>query len=358
MFDELATPALLLDRERMARNIRRVQAACNAHGVELWPHCKTHKMVDVARLQLDAGATGLTVAKLGEAEALLPSGVRRVFLAHSLVDPGQAHRLRAVADSLDELIVAATSRPQAEALDRVLAKAGVSLPVLMGIDTGLGREGVRTDDDAVALAAWIRSRATMRLIGLYSHEGHAYSATPATSDHAVRSVHEHLTRVCDRIDPSLTLWPGCSVTAERMAALPGVHAVRPGTYVFGDLSLAERHQIMPWDDLAVTVLTTVVDRPAAGLALFDAGSKTFSGDKSPEGDSGKIQDRRDIRIFRCNEEHGWATGSQVDELTVGERARFVPAHICPVINLADEVAVIEGDRIVDKWRVSARGRVQ
>jgi D-serine deaminase-like pyridoxal phosphate-dependent protein len=132
-----------------------MQAACDANGVQLWPHIKTHKMVEVARRQLAAGATGLTCAKLGEAEAMLPSGVRRLFVAHSLVDPLHAPRIAALADALDELIVAVTSEAQAEALERVLARAGRRLPALMAVDTGLGREGARGVDGAQRLAARI-----------------------------------------------------------------------------------------------------------------------------------------------------------------------------------------------------------
>src|SRR5262245_65559622 len=91
----IATPAVLVDRTKVAANIRAMQAVCDAHGVELRPHVKTHKMVEVARQQLAAGARGFTCAKLGEAEALLPSGMRGVFVAHSLVDSGQAPRVAA-----------------------------------------------------------------------------------------------------------------------------------------------------------------------------------------------------------------------------------------------------------------------
>src|SRR5207248_9255575 len=129
-------------------------------------------------------------------------------------------------------------------------------------------------------------------------------------------------------------------------------------YIFGDLSLAVTTRTIDWDDLAVTVLATVIDRPEADLALLDAGSKTFSSDKSAAGVSGSFYDRRDIHVMRCNEEHGYTSGSQVGELRVGERVRVVPAHICTTINLADEVAVISKGEVIDRWRVAARGKVQ
>jgi D-serine deaminase-like pyridoxal phosphate-dependent protein len=357
MFPQLLTPVVLVDRERLERNIRRMQEVCDRRGVEMWPHVKTHKTVEVARMQLAAGARGLVCSKIGEAEAMLPSGVRRMFIAHSIVDPLNALRLRALAESLDELILACTSEGAAEALGAVLEKAELTVPVMLAVDTGLGREGVRGVDAAVKLAGWVSRQPRMRLRGLYSHEGQAYG-DPAQTDAVIQQVLSVLGEARERIDPSLPIWPGCSVTASRMATMPGVNAIRPGTYVFGDLSLAAKHHVMEWDDLAATVLTTVVDRPEAGLALLDAGSKTLSGDKSSEGVYARALDRRDIQLLRCSEEHGWATGSDADQLRIGERLRLVPAHICPVLNLADEVTVIQGDEVIDTWKVAARGKAR
>lgn len=357
MFENLPTPALLLDHDRLVRNIARMQAACDAHGVELRPHIKTHKMVEVARLQIAAGARGLCCAKIGEAEAMLPSGVSSIFIAYPLVDVLHGPRLRALADTLDELIVACTSEAQAEALEHLLARVDLQLPVMLAVDSGLGREGARGEEAARRLAARIGCLPHLTLHGIYTHEGHAYAAG-ASSDAFLADVHERVVALRNRIDPDLPLWPGCSITAERMAALPGVNALRPGAYVFGDLMLAADASAMRWEDVAVTVLAAVVDRPAPDLALLDAGSKTFSGDKTPRGRSGSLLDRRDIHVTRCSEEHGWATGNDVDGLKIGERVRVVPAHICPVINLADEVTVIHEGTIVDTWRVAARGCVR
>src|SRR5262245_5792607 len=116
IFDSLLTPTVLVDKDRLARNITAMQIACDQHGVGLWPHIKTHKMIEVAKMQLSAGAKGICCAKLGEAEVMLESGVKRIFLAHSLVDRRNAARLRKLADSLEELVLAVTSIPQADAL--------------------------------------------------------------------------------------------------------------------------------------------------------------------------------------------------------------------------------------------------
>ncbi|MBL9216783.1 MAG: alanine racemase [Opitutaceae bacterium] len=355
--DSLPTPVVAIELEAMEANIRAMQEVCTRHGVQLWPHIKTHKMVEIARRQLAAGAAGLTCAKLGEAEAMLPSGVRRIFIAHSLVDLRQAPRLRRLRESLDELVLAVTSPLHAAALERLLAHAGLTLPVLMAVDTGLGREGARTAAGAQETARAIAASPHLRLIGLYTHEGQTYGLPPAERPAFTRDVLARLAAVRDTIDPRLTLWPGCSVTASTMAQLPGVHAVRPGAYVLADLALAETTQVVGREGCALTVVATVVDKPEPDLALIDAGSKVFSSDKTPAGHAGRAADGRDLNVVRCNEEHGYVRGSDVAGVAIGDRIAFIPAHVCTVVNLTDTVAVVAQGRLAATWRVDARGKV-
>ncbi len=356
----LATPSVLVDRAKLAANIREMQAVCDQHRVELRPHIKTHKMVAVAKQQLAAGARGLTCAKLGEAEAMLPSGVRSIFVAHSLVDAGQAARIAALADQLDDFRVAVTSVAHADALSRVAAAANRKLGVMMAVDTGLGREGVRDAGAATRLAARLARSAQLELRGFYTHEGHFYGVPPDQLKIRARELVERICALRDAIDPALAVWPGCSVSARLIAELGAgrVQAVRPGAYVFGDLSLTTTTGVMRPDAVALHVLATVVDRPEPGLALIDAGSKTFSSDRTPDGTSARAADGRDLAVVRVNEEHGYVRGSAVDALQVGERLIFTPAHVCTVVNLTDTVVVTEGEQPVDTWRVEARGRTQ
>ena len=356
----LPTPSILVNRVRVAANIQSMQAHCDRYGVELRPHIKTHKMVAVARQQLAAGARGLTCAKLGEAEAMLPSGVRSLFVAHSLVDPGQAPRIAALVERLDDLRVAVTSELHLDALARVAAAVGRKLTVMMGVDTGLNREGVRDDAAAKRIAARLASHPNLTLAGFYTHEGHAYGLAREEQQARVTAIVDRLCALRDSIDPSLAVWPGCSVSA-RIAAAVGagrVQAVRPGAYVFGDLSLTKMTGVMPDDSVALHVMATVVDKPEPGLALIDAGSKTFSSDRTPEGFSARATDGRDIAVARVNEEHGYLRGKDVDALTVGERIIFTPAHVCTVINLTDKVVVTDGNNVVDSWTVEGRGKIQ
>lgn len=354
---QLPSPAVLIDSSAMEHNLARMQAVCDRAGVELWPHIKTHKLVPILRRQLELGAKGATCAKLGEAEALLPSGVRRIFIAHSLSDRRHAARLKALHGQLDQLILAVTSDAQFSALEALLTEADLSVPVLLAVNTGLNREGVRTPEHAAAVAAKIRASSRMHLLGLYTHEGHAYgSKSPEEAAATTEHVHATLMAHREAIGGDLPLWPGCSVTAALMAGRPAVQVVRPGSYVFGDLSLTETTGIMTHGDAALTILSTVVDRPEPGLALTDAGSKVFSGDKTRTGLSGRAQDRPSLTVSKVSEEHGFITGEGVDALTIGDRIRFQPAHVCPVLNLASRVYLVEGNVVKDTWTVDARGR--
>ena len=353
----LSTPSVLIDAGALERNLRGMQQVCDTAGIELWPHIKTHKLAPVLRRQLDLGAAGATCAKLGEAEAMLPSGVKRIFVANSLVDQRHAPRLRYLAAHLDELIVAVTSEPQCEALESLLTAAELRLPVMMAVDTGLGREGARNPDTASKLAARIRRSPRFRLTGIYTHEGHAYQVKSRDdAEKLADRVHLQLQEYAEAVGGNLPIWPGCSVTAALMAGRPGVKAIRPGSYTFGDLFLAESTGVTAPADTALSVLATVVDCPEKNLALIDAGSKVFSNDRTPEGLAARCVEQPDLVVTRLSEEHGFLTGSGVESLKPGDRLRFIPAHVCPVVNLASTVRYVRGQDVLATWTVDARGR--
>lgn len=354
---ELTSPAVLIEADALERNIRRMQAICDENGVELWPHIKTHKLVPVLRRQLEVGAKGATCAKIGEAEAMLPSGVKRIFIAHSLADLSKAPRLKALSEKLDQLVLAVTSEVHFEMLERILEAADIRVPIMMAVDTGLNREGARNHESAVRLAEKIRQSPRMELFGIYTHEGFAYgSATNEDIRALVPTIAEKLRGYAEAVGGGVLLWPGCSATASYMAAEKGISAVRPGAYVLGDLSLTESGSVMPYEDAAITVLTTVLDHPCEGLALVDVGSKVLSSDKSLTGIHARGQDLRKLTLNRLNEEHGYLFGEGVDDLPLGTRIRVQPAHVCPVMNLASQVYLVRGEEVLATWPVEGRGR--
>jgi D-serine deaminase-like pyridoxal phosphate-dependent protein len=359
MFPNLPTPSLLVDRIRLEANLVTMQNRCNSAQIELRPHIKTHKCVEIAHRQLQLGAAGLTCAKVGEAEAMLPAfeGIERreIFIAHSLVDEALAPRLNQLREQLDELVLAVTSVHHAPVLNALVAKVGGSLPVMMAIDSGLGREGARGLEGALELARLVESLPHLELRGIYTHEGHFYTGV---SEEAIAQWHAKIVEVHEAVQAEigrrLVLWPGSSASAHLVAGLPGLDAIRPGSYVFGDLAMTKTIAVISPDSVALQVLATVVDRPEKGLALIDSGSKTFSGDRTPNGIFAACEWGE---VNRVSEEHGFLVGERVEELRVGQRILLTPAHVCPVVNLADNLQVVEGETFSESWRVAARGKV-
>ena len=358
-WESIETPCLLLDRRRLEENIARMQRLCDEHGMELRPHIKTHKMVYVGQKQLEAGAAGLVCSKLSEAEAILPAGVKSVFIANSIVGTSKLKRLQRLAGELDELILGVTSEAHFPELAALLEVAELRLPVMLAVDTGLHREGVRDVEAGIRLANKIGDSSCMELVGLYCHEGHAYGRPLSEKHRIAGETLEKLEIFREAIGGKLRLWPGCSVTASVIAKSGKVDAIRPGAYVFGDIANAKRLKTMEWQDVALTVAATVVDLPEPGMALIDAGSKVFSGDKTPDTRiSGLAMDGRDLVVSRVSEEHGFVTGTDAATLKVGEKLRFVVAHVCPAVNLADTVYLIDGDEVLGTQRIEGRGCVR
>lgn len=356
---DICTPAVVVDEAKLEANLAAMQKLCNAQGIELRPHIKTHKSVEIARRQLELGAAGLTCAKLGEAEALLPAfeGQKRreVFIAHSLVDPNLLPRLAALWGALDEVVLAVTSERHAPVLSELVAPLREMVPVMMALDSGLGREGARDLEGALRLARLIEELPHLELRGFYTHEGHFYGGL---GEDLLQEWHSRIgsvkAAIAEAIGREVKFWPGCSVSAARVARLEGVDAIRPGAYVFGDLFLSEITGTMPSEAVALRVLATVVDRPTPELALLDCGSKTLSSDRTPEGVFARCAQGE---VRRVSEEHGFLSGAGVAELEIGARVWLTPAHVCPVVNLADEMVLIRDGGVAAKWRVAARGKV-
>ncbi|AHF94710.1 hypothetical protein OPIT5_23765 [Opitutaceae bacterium TAV5] len=344
-----------------------MQSVCDQAGVQLWPHIKTHKCVEIARRQLALGAAGLTCAKLSEAEAMLPSGVKRIFWAHSLATPAALVRANSLRRQLDDLVIAVTSLAHAQALVALLdaaaggATGGAGRPwsVAVAVDTGLGREGLRSLEEARALRALLAGHAArVHPVAIYTHEGHAYATPREKLAGLVDRAYARLLEFREVLGGELPLWPGCSVSAKAFAGREHVAVVRPGAYVFGDLYLSEPVGACRRSEVALVVRATVVDRPECGLALIDAGTKTFGSDRLTEGAVSvfaRPADGRDLAVTRLSEEHGFVTGAAVDSLQIGDVIDWIPAHVCPVVNLARELVIVNNDGSAVRWPVDAGG---
>ena len=345
------TPDVVVDLARLRANIDRAAAFARDAGVSLRPHAKTHKMAEVARMQIDAGSPGLQVAKLGEAEALADAGIADLFVGYPLVGERKLERLHAI-DA--DVSVAVDSLEAA----RALSTAGRELRVLIEIDTGLRRTGVLPGEPAVALARELLTLPNLELAGVFTHEGHVYAADD--KERTAREVCAAMVETAEAIRALGVELPvvsvGSTVSFRYTAGRPGITEVRPGTYVFNDATQVAQGAAT-WDDVAAFVVATVVSRPTKDRAVIDAGSKVLAYDPIAGSDAhGTVVGRDGLHVTRLSEEHGVIEAP--NDLRVGDRVAVVPNHICPVINLTDSVCVVENGAPVGRWRVAARGRVR
>jgi D-serine deaminase-like pyridoxal phosphate-dependent protein len=361
VFAELETPAVLVDVDVLDRNLTGMAERARAAGVRLRPHAKTHKTAQVAGRQRAAGATGLSVAKTGEAEAFADAGFDDLFVAYPVVGADKGRRLLALHDRI-RLAVGADSVEGAETLARVFAGAGRTLDVVLKIDVGLHRVGV-LPEHAAAVARQIADQPGLRLTGIFTHAGHAYGGqTPDAVAAVARDEGRTMATVAEALRaaglPIATVSVGSTPTARDSMVVPGVTECRPGNYVFHDRTQVALGTCR-LEDCALTVLATVVSVPADSRAVVDAGSKVLSSDPlrpRPDG-HGLVLGTR-TTVARLSEEHGVLEVAPGDRFRVGERVLILPNHACVVTNLQDRIWTVSGGQVLEPWSLIARGRVQ
>ena len=378
----LSTPCLLLDRPRLDANLRRMQQRADANDVALRPHVKTHKSVALAREQITRGASGLTVATVAEAEAFIDAGADDVRVAFPVTGRDKHERLATRQDEaqLSCTVDTAAGVDQASA---VHAAHDAPLDVLMEVDVGHGRCGVPWDapDAAAELARRIVDRPGLRLVGLLTHAGQAYDGpgegeSPADAlQRVARHERDRMLSVAAHLaeadvpgaipgDFELSIGSTPSMAAFENAEHEGfrITEIRPGNYVMHD-AMQVALGAAPWEDCALTVLTTVVSTKARSTgpdrAFVDAGKKVFTTDTGDGTDGYGIvlQDAASmtphpaLRVARLSEEHGWLEGPGTAALSVGDRLRIVPNHACVTVATRPRLYVVEGEHVVDTWAV-------
>jgi len=358
---ELPTPAALVDLDVLERNLARMAARAREAGVRLRPHAKTHKSPEIGRMQIAAGAAGLSLAKAGEAEVFADAGFDDLFLAYPVVGADKARRLLALAERL-RLAVGVDSLEGAKTLAEPFRAAGRRLDVLLKVDVGFRRVGV-TPERAGDLARRLAELPGLRLRGVFTHAGHGYLAETAEARAEVaRAEGETMVAVAAELRsagvPIEDVSVGSTPTAAGAMAVRGVTECRPGNYVFHDASQVSLGTCA-LEDCALTVLATVVSVPTADRAVVDAGSKSLSSDplRPRPGGHGWILGRGS-RIERLSEEHGVITVAPGESFRVGERLRILPNHACVVANLHDRLLGVRGERVEAEFPVAARGRVE
>ena len=360
--DELPTPLLLVDVDRLERNVRDTAERFAAAGVNLRPHVKTSKCWAVARRQLAAGAIGFTCSTAAEVAWLRERGVPDLLWAHLPVGPRKVDFvIGAAADG--GLTVALDSLEAARPLAAAAAAAGVVVPFVLEVNTGQARTGVEPDA-AEHRAGELAALPGLRLRGLLTHEGHlAAQPDRAALERAGTAAGTLLGELAGRLRAaghdldvvSVGSTPG--VTSAPYA--PGVTEGRPGTYVYYDANQV-RLGSATLDRCATSVLARVISVQRSGRAIIDAGVKAMSSDSvAAVGSLGVVCDRTlrpvpDVVFSDGNEEHGFLTGDGAAVLSVGDVVRVVPNHACGTTNMWSHIVATRGEDVLADWAISAR----
>ncbi len=346
----METPAVLIDLRVVSENITRFQDYCDKQGVEVRPHIKTHKIPEIAQMQLDAGAVGITCQKIGEAEVMAAAGIDNILITYNIIGPEKLQRLLKLAKTC-RLSVTADNRHTVSGLSDTFAAGASPLTVLVECDTGAGRCGVQTPQQALDLALTIDRAPGLAFGGLMTY--------PPMTDPA--PVQAWLSQARDLIEEAglscATVSSGGSPNMWRVEDVPIATEHRIGTYVYNDRSLIEAG-VCTAEDCALTVVATVVSRPTRDRAIIDAGSKVLTSDLLGLSGHGLIVGRPEAAIVGLSEEHGIVDLSASDwQPEIGDRIAIVPNHACVVSNMVDEVVVKRPDGIVEAVPVAARGKV-
>ncbi len=367
---DIDTPALLIDAAALHRNLERMQLVAEGFGVRLRPHTKTHKSPHIARLQVEMGAAGVTVAKVGEAEVMAEAGLDDILIANQVIGAEKLRRLAELSRRV-RMAILVDSLDGVELLDAAFHAAGAGIDVLIEVDTGKARCGLTDLDEIVALAEQVAEAETLRLRGVETHEGHVPGGAQSAAqlEERATSAGQRLVEVADALrdrghvieDVSVGSTPAAPYTA----VTPGVTEMRPGTYVFNDVNQMSIGQATP-EDCALSVLATVISRPAADRAVLDAGSKSLFAEPARRAFAytdydgfGYIRQAPAARIVTLNEEHGVVKippGTAFP--AIGRQVEVIPNHVCPAVNLHEEFYLVDGEDVVEVWPIAARGKVR
>ena len=360
--DELETPAVLVDLDVMESNIARLADYAREHDLCLRPHTKTHKIPSLARMQVQAGSHGITVAKSGEAEVMAAAGLDNILIAYPILGSMKLGRIAQLART-KRITIAIDSTVTAEAISQAAQASGSTIDLLVEIDVGMRRCGVATPEDAEGLAKAIGKLPGLRFAGLNLYPGHIW-VPPADQSIPLAQVAEKLASVLDRLSKSgiecRIVSGGSTPTAYQSHLIADLTEIRPGTYIFNDrntmgvgaCSLA---------DCALRVLVAVVSTAVPGRAIVDGGSKTFSSDRWISGEKegfGLITEHPEIVFESMSEEHGHLSLLQSShQPKIGERLSIIPNHVCACVNMHDRIWYHRNGVVEGFWSTEARGRV-
>lgn len=366
MFIDIETPSVVIDVEKVKKNISEMASSVSSNNCTLRPHIKTHKIPELAKLQIENGSTGITCAKVSEAEVMADAGISDIFLAYPTVGNYRVERALELSKRV-RLILGVDSIEGAQILSSAVVKKNIDCEVRLEIDTGLRRTGIQYDK-AVDAAKIIAKLPGISLTGIFTFRGLSLDGkkTDKFIDAGVDEG-EKISAIATLIRNNginiKDVSCGSTPTGKYAAGVDGVTEVRPGTYIFNDI-MQVKSRVAKAEECAASVLVTVISTPYEDTAIVDGGSKAISTDTTTgvfpfffEG-YGKIVGRDNLILAHANEEHGIIkSNSGGTGLRIGDRLLIIPNHICTTINLHDHVYFLNADNSLRKVCVEARGKL-
>ena len=363
---ELDTPSLLLDLDQMEKNIEEIVSFAKQVGVNYRPHIKTHKSIEIAKRQIAMGAVGVTVATVGEAEVMAEAGINDILIAFPISGKQKLERVKELLKK-SQITIAVDSIEQALDLNQFFQDESLRPNVWIKVNCGLNRAGVEPDEEVVELATFMKENTSaLTLTGIFTHAGHAYGASSKgeiaeiakdEADAVVKSV-----TLCEKAGINIKHRSiGSTPTFKLGGAVEGITEIRPGNAVFYDmvqvgLGVAKKEQC------ALTVLAGVFSKKKDRI-IIDAGSKTLALDKGAHGIAsvvghGYIKEYPELIIERLSEEHGVIPIKEEIDMKLNEKLTIIPNHACVVANLFDRYVVHRAGKVIAKWKIDARGKLQ
>lgn len=350
------TPSLLVDLDALQENIRTMATFFAAKKARLRPHFKSHKCTRIARMQMEAGAVGMTCAKLGEAEVLADAGIRDILIANEIVGPLKINRLIALCARANPM-VAVDSADNIRMLSAIASAAGVTIRVLVEVDVGMGRCGVSPGQPALELAKLVGSLPGLKFEGLQGYEGHCVDLRDA--DEREKQARASLKLMIDtrRLIESSgqrinIVSGGGTGTYDINGNTEGVDEVQAGSYALMDWWYTD---IRPEFRQAMSILTIVMSRPRPNIAIIDVGRKGIGAEWGPP----RLKAPHEGRVLGyTSEEHMTLEMHGQHDIAVADRMEIIPSHGCTTSNLYREFVVHQKGQIVGTWPIEGSGKLQ
>ncbi|MFX1493028.1 MAG: alanine racemase [Promethearchaeota archaeon] len=351
--DKISTPALLIYYDIMKENIEKMAKFAKENNIKLRPHVKTHKCPIIGKMQLEAGANGICVARVGEAEVFAENSFNDILIANEVVNLTQIGRL--VELNKKSLVrVCVDSEKNVLDLNKIASKKGVKLEILIEVDIGLGRNGVKPGEPALKLANFILKQPNLKLVGLQGYEGHLTSVVdPELRKKQTEECLKLLVDTRDLLNNNgfnvSYLTASNTVTYKFSARYKGITELQPGTYIFND---EHYYRVSPEFNIGATILGTVSNNSGKRLYTVDAGLKAATNDNG----NPIFKNYPKCKIRVMTEEHSIFRAGPKDNFKIGQKVELYPSHICTTVNLYDFFTIIKDNEIFGKWEILARGK--